>query len=1072
MTETKKKKVKKIVISICIVVLILLCLVIRSCTKKQAERMEAQRLALEEEARRKAELEEMLRQLALLNSQPKLYNLVVSDIKGGTITPALVKACAGQEISLEVVADEGKVLVKNSLRFAADGKSKIITGSKFVMPASDVVISAEFENSLDGIYIDPRSRIHGSVSLYKDDDSCVHINLKPHNGYAVLDVLVSDESCDGSENAFSFIKEKDKDANILVTWQPLEYAVDYDLNGGSFAEDASPIASYFTSEESYYLETPEREGYSFACWQNDKKQKILSIAPNTYGDVSLKALWTPLKYELSFFKDDETCQKKSYTIEDFVKFDVPSKKGFVFEGWYELGEDEKQNVAVDCLEKGSTGDRIYYAQWKPVVYSVKFNCTGGNLVDEDAAIKEFVISDSAYGLPVAQRNGYRFAGWREAAGLNQIFSEIPANTARNLKFNAQWIPENYSVSFFDKDGTKLFDSSSYTIEDNLTLPVPKKAGWVFDGWLEDKDGSNNGLTSIKAGTFGNKTLYAHFRPEDHKIFMHLYGSGANETVKTSLYNREMPTFTIENPRRDGWQFMGWYADANRTRKISGTISKGSTGNKDFYALWKCTVTFDTLGGKDCASRTVTSSAPVVGKLPETQRDCYTFDGWYLDKGYKKRLSENTQITKDTTAYAHWIPVPYSIVYRTNGGVLPEVYVSEYTVETPQTSLPVPKKEGYGFAGWYADSSFKTPVEVAARAQAAESRKLFERMLKRKKGAVSISATDKTSADSVVNKKQPLDSALSTLDVIYERQDELPVDITPSNDLTLYAKWFKFDAKVVPAGKYIRSANAPRIEDIPYDLEVSTSEISRSTYFAVMDIDPSDNARSTYSNEEEKMANPVQNVSWFDAIVFCNKLSIMNGFTPAYKIKGSTNPDDWGPVPINNDEEWVAVEWNRNSDGYRLPTEKEWMWCAMGGPVIERDLNKDGVNVVGYAKKFAGHNTFDEKASKEVKNYVWYTSNSKAKTHVSGTTQPNEVGLQDMSGNVWEWCWDPFEFHEDDNLSADEKASINTGINYRSICGGSWYSFASLCTVSSRLSLNIYGRNGLTGFRVVRTIKKL
>ena len=144
-----------------------------------------------------------------------------------------------------------------------------------------------------------------------------------------------------------------------------------------------------------------------------------------------------------------------------------------------------------------------------------------------------------------------------------------------------------------------------------------------------------------------------------------------ETVKVSLYNREMPTFTIENPVRDGWQFMGWYADANRTRKVTGTIAKGTTGDKNFYALWKCTVTFDSLGGRDCASRTISSSSPVIGALPETQRDCYTFDGWYSDKEFTHRLYENSRITKDTTAYAHWIPVPYSIVYRTNGGELPD-----------------------------------------------------------------------------------------------------------------------------------------------------------------------------------------------------------------------------------------------------------------------------------------------------------------------------------------------------------------------------------------------------------------
>ena len=1066
----EKKKVKKIVIGVGIILLIILCLLIRSCNKRKAEleakRLEAQRLALEEELRRQAE--EEARRLAELNALPKLYSLSVADLKGGTIVPSVFEAAAGQEIKLEITPDEGKILTRGTLKYSTDEKKCAVSGTKFTMPASDVVISAAFENSLDGIYIDPRSRIHGNVSISKDDDARVHIKLKPHKGYEVLDVVVTDEPCSGSEHLFSFIKDKERDAHILVTWQPLEYAIDYDLNGGSFPEYAEPIASYFTSEESYSLEKPERTGYSFVSWQDKNSKKLLSIAPNTTGELSLKALWKPDTYELSFFYDENKSQTLNYTIEDSVKFSVPSKRGYVFDGWYELS-DEEQPSAVAGLEKGNIGDRIYYAQWKPVIYDIRYNCDGGSLVDEASAIKDYVITDKSYDLPVAKRNGYKFAGWREASASNQLVTSIAPNTARNLIFTAQWVPERYSIKFVDKDGNKLFDDKSYTIEQTVTLPVAKKNGWVFTGWKNDGKAEDS-FSSIKSGSFGNKTLVAQFKPEDHKIFMHLFGSGEKETVKTALYNREMQTFTIDNPVREGWQFMGWYADSNRTRKVTGTIAKGSTGDKHFYALWKCTVTFDSLGGRDCSSRTISSSNPVIGALPETQRDCYTFDGWYSDKEFKHRLYDNSRITQNTTAYAHWIPVPYSIVYRTNGGELPGSYVSVYTVETPQTALPVPKKEGYGFAGWYADPTFKTPVEVAARLQAAENRKLFERTLKRKKAAVTISSTDKTNADTVVNKKQPLDSALSTLDVIYERQEEVPVDITPSNDLTLYAKWFRFDAKVVPAGRYIRSAEALQIEDIPYDLEVSTSEISRSTYLAVMGEDPSDDSKSTYSNEDEKMLNPVQNVSWFDAIVFCNRFSIMNGLTPAYKIKGSTDPDDWGPVPINNDEEWVAVEWNQNSDGYRLPTEQEWMWCAMGGPVIKRDLNKDGVNVVGYTKKFAGQDTFDNTSAKQIKNFVWYTSNSKSKTHPSGLTEPNEVGLEDMSGNVWEWCWDPFYLRADDHI--EEAEAVNTGVYYRSIRGGSWYSFASLCTVASRLSLNIYGRNGITGFRVVRMIKKI
>ena len=103
----EKKKVKKIVIGVGIILLIILCLLIRSCNKRKAEleakRLEAQRLALEEELRRQAE--EEARRLAELNALPKLYSLSVADLKGGTIVPSVFEAAAGQEIKLEITPD-------------------------------------------------------------------------------------------------------------------------------------------------------------------------------------------------------------------------------------------------------------------------------------------------------------------------------------------------------------------------------------------------------------------------------------------------------------------------------------------------------------------------------------------------------------------------------------------------------------------------------------------------------------------------------------------------------------------------------------------------------------------------------------------------------------------------------------------------------------------------------------------------------------------------------------------------------------------------------------------------------
>lgn len=196
--------------------------------------------------------------------------------------------------------------------------------------------------------------------------------------------------------------------------------------------------------------------------------------------------------------------------------------------------------------------------------------------------------------------------------------------------------------------------------------------------------------------------------------------------------------------------------------------------------------------------------------------------------------------------------------------------------------------------------------------------------------------------------------------------------------------------------------------------------------------------------------PMYYVSWYDALVFCNKLSLAEGKTPCYTIKSSTNPDDWGAPPSSSAAAWDNATCDWSANGYRLPTEAEWEYAARGG----------SANTYTIYSGTAGYTEDD------LKTVAWYDGNSGNKLH-EVNTKPNANPIKDMSGNVWEWCWDRYGSSYNTSQTTDPTGA--TSGSSRVSRGGSWYYSASNCTVSIRgdsYNFSPYNRRTDCGFRVV------
>lgn len=232
------------------------------------------------------------------------------------------------------------------------------------------------------------------------------------------------------------------------------------------------------------------------------------------------------------------------------------------------------------------------------------------------------------------------------------------------------------------------------------------------------------------------------------------------------------------------------------------------------------------------------------------------------------------------------------------------------------------------------------------------------------------------------------------------------------------------------------------------LFVCDHEVTKGEYKTVMGNDPGseyiyDKDDNTLTGDDA-LNGAVSSVNWYDALVYCNERSKTENLTPCYSINGSTDTSTWGDAPASKNETWDAAVCNFEANGYRLPTEAEWEFLIRGGENFT----------------YAGSNDIDEVA--------WVSKNN----HYKGIREvklkkPNGYGLYDMSGNVWEWCWD---WYCSDPKTSTPASGETSGTSRLRRGGGRDSGNIVNTTVFYHDGDNPSNRSDTYGLRVVRTAK--
>lgn len=462
------------------------------------------------------------------------------------------------------------------------------------------------------------------------------------------------------------------------------------------------------------LPTPYQFRYTFNGWYMDKElTNMVDLGMKLNSDITLYAKWVYGKYVISYVTFSDTYIPNSYTdaLLSSSNLPIPSKQGYVFEGWYLKNTGGIKGTYENKVDYGMvlTNNITLYAKYTPIEYTINFVMGDNSYAQQIEPIKMAYFNV----LPIPEDvGGYTFSGWYTNSFLNtpvNIVYTYGQKLLEDITVYAKWEFTTYTVTFSSPYWRDVYPTSvdGQTVYDTSNYPSLTFAGHKFVGWYEDVDCT----IPVEDGKklFGNVTIYALW--DLFTITLENNGgAGSDKIIKVERIPEDIHTAYV--PTKLGYTFEGWYYDINFSNRVVANVRL--TDDVTFYAKYTPlihTLKFDNNGhGIKPNDRKFGTSILSTSYLPILEEPGYEFLGWYsskelADSAQDNKLSE-ILIDRDMTIYAGWREQYYDIHFNTSVGEIDLTINRSYMPSAEELLSIKPSFIGaYTFEGWYMDSNF-------------------------------------------------------------------------------------------------------------------------------------------------------------------------------------------------------------------------------------------------------------------------------------------------------------------------------------------------------------------------------